>query len=202
MLRQWGCINLVTIALIWKKRAIPLYWCLLPKLGNSKLLEQTLALQQVLPLFKQYKVIVLGDREFCLIDLESWLKTMGISFYLRLKKNHFLEIKNSICQRLDQLGVVPGTALYFKGVRVRKTRPLAGVDIACKWKQNYQKMKVKDAWFILTNLGSLPVALSAYKQRMGIEEMFRDCKTGGYNIEGSGLRGDRLIKIILLMTIA
>jgi hypothetical protein len=61
-------------------------------------------------------------------------------------------------------------------------------------------MKVKDAWFILTDLGSLPFALSAYKQRMGIEESYLDCKTGGYNIEGSGLRGDRLIKIILLMT--
>jgi len=33
-------------------------------------------------------------------------------------------------------------------------------------------LKVKDAWFILTDLGSLPVAISAYKQRMGIEEMF------------------------------
>jgi len=32
--------------------------------------------------------------------------------------------------------------------------------------------------------------------------MFRDCQTGGYNIEGTGLRGDRLIKMILLMTIA
>ncbi len=63
-------------------------------------------------------------------------------------------------------------------------------------------MKVKDAWFILTDLGSLPVALSAYKQRMGFEESYLDCKTGGYNIEGSGLRGERLIKIILLMTIA
>ncbi len=63
-------------------------------------------------------------------------------------------------------------------------------------------MKVKDVWFILTDLSSLPVALSAYKQRMGIEESYLDCKTGGYNIEGSGLRGERLIKIILLMTIA
>ncbi|WP_445246984.1 hypothetical protein [Microcoleus sp. OTE_8_concoct_300] len=75
-------------------------------------------------------------------------------------------------------------------------------DIACKWKRNYRGLKVKDAWFILTDLGSLPVALSAYKERMGIEEMFRDCKSGGYNLEGSGLRGDRLIKIILLMAIA
>ena len=62
-------------------------------------------------------------------------------------------------------------------------------------------MKVKEAWFILTHLGSLPVALSAYKKRMGIEEMFRDCKTEGYNLEESGLRRDRFVKIILLMAI-
>jgi hypothetical protein len=53
----------------------------------------------------------------------------------------------------------------------------------------------------LTDLGSLPVALAAYKQLMGIEEMLRDCKSGGYNLEGSGLRGNRLIKMILLMAI-
>jgi hypothetical protein len=53
---QWGCINLFTLALMWQKRAIPLYWCLLPKLGNSNLSEQTLALQQVLPLLKEYSV--------------------------------------------------------------------------------------------------------------------------------------------------
>ena len=187
---------------LWQKRAIPLYWCLLPKLGNSNLQEQTLALQQVLPLLKEYKVIVLGEREFCSVDLGNWLKTMGVSFCLRLKKNYCLETENLIWERLDQLGVVPGTSLYFQGVRVRKTRPVLGFDIACKWKRNYQGLKVKDAWFILTDLGSLPVAISAYKQRMGIEEMFRDCKTGGYNLEGSGLRGERLIKMILLMAIA
>ncbi len=37
---------------------------------------------------------------------------------------------------------------------------------------------------------------------MGIEEKFRDCKSGCYNQEGSGLRGERLIKMILLITIA
>jgi hypothetical protein len=86
-------------------------------------------------------------------------------------------------------------------VRVRKTRPVLAFNIACKWKRNYRGLKVKDAWFILTDLGSSQAAISAYKQRMGIEEMFRDCKTGGYNLEGSGLRGDKLIKMILLMSI-
>jgi hypothetical protein len=188
--------------LIWQKRAIPLYWCLLPKLGNSNLSEQTLALQQVLPLLKKYKVIVLGDREFCSVDLGNWSGTKGVSFCLRLKKNPCLETENLIWQRLDQLKIIPGTSLYFQGVRVRKTRPVAGFDIACKWKRNYQGIKLKDAWFILTDLGSLPVAIAAYKKRMGIEEMFRDYKTGGYNIEGTGLKGERLIKRILLMAIA
>jgi hypothetical protein len=53
----------------------------------------------------------------------------------------------------------------------------------------------------LTNLGNLPQTI-AYKQRMGIEKMFRDCKSGGDNLQGTGLTGDRLIKIILLMTIS
>ena len=140
------------VSLIWERRAIPLYWSLLPKLGNSNLEEQTLVLQQVLPLFTEYKVIVLGDslrdsfasREFCSVDLANWLRTMGVSFCLRLKKNHCLETENLIWQRLDQLGVVPGTSLYFQGVRIRKTRPLAGFDIACKWKRDYRGIKVKD----------------------------------------------------------
>ena len=29
-----------------------------------------------------------------------------------------------------------------------------------------------------------------------------DCKTGGYDLEGTSLKGDRLIKMILLMTLA
>jgi len=90
------------VSLIWERRAIPLYWSLLPKLGNSNLEEQTLVLQQVLPLFKEYKVIVLGEREFCSVDLGDWPRTMNVSFWLRLKKNPCLETENLIWQRLDR----------------------------------------------------------------------------------------------------
>ncbi|MEG4294950.1 hypothetical protein Q5692_40090 [Microcoleus sp. C2C3] len=85
---------------------------------------------------------------------------------------------------------------------MRKTQPAAGFDVACKCQRNYGAWKVEEAWFILTDLGSLPAAIDAYKQRMGIEEMFRDCKTGGYDLEGTSLKGNRLINMILLMTLA
>jgi hypothetical protein len=199
---QWGGINLFMVSLIWERRAIPLYWSLLPKLGNSNFESQTTNLQQVLPLFSEYKVIVLGDREFCSVDLGNWLREKGVSFCLRLKKNHCIETEHLVWQRLDELGVVPGTSLYFQGKRVRKTQPATGFDVACKWKRNYGACQVDEAWFILTDLGSAAAAIDAYKQRMGIEEMFRDCKTGGYDLEGTSLKGDRLIKMILLMTLA
>ena len=171
-------------------------------MGNSNFELQTTNLEQILPLLSGYKVIVLGDREFCSVDLGNWLKSKGVSFCLRLKKNHCIEIEHLIWQRLDELGIVPGTSLYVQGKKVIKTRPTTGFELACKWKRNYGKYQVKEAWFILTDLGSLPAAINAYKQRMGIEEMFRDCKKGGYDLEGTNLKGNRLINMILLMTLA
>lgn len=44
-----------------------------------------------------------------------------------------------------------------------------------------QAQESEEGWFILTNLGSLEMAITAYKKRFGIEEMFRDFKKGGYN---------------------
>ena len=58
---QWGSINILTIALVWEKRAIPLFWDLLPKLGSSNVTEQICAISAILPLLKDYQVVVLGD---------------------------------------------------------------------------------------------------------------------------------------------
>ena len=54
---------------------------------------------------------------------------------------------------------------------------------------------------MLTNL-RLEEALSAYKTRSGIEAMFRDCKSGGYNLEGTKTSIERLIRLVLLIAIA
>ena len=56
----WGCINLFIVSLICDKRAIPLSWSLLPKRGSSNVHEQIAAISTILPLFKDYKIVVLG----------------------------------------------------------------------------------------------------------------------------------------------
>ena len=83
---QWGCINLFIVSLIWERRTIPLYWSFLPKLGSSKFESQTTNLQPVLPLFSEYKVIVLGDREFCSIDAMILAEAKGCVFLLKTEE--------------------------------------------------------------------------------------------------------------------
>lgn len=199
---QWKNINLLMVSVIWSRRSIPLAWRLLPHIGNSNQEEQESVLSSVLAMFNDYQIVVLGDREFCSLDLATWLQERNVGFCLRLKKATCLEVENQIWQRLDELPIKPGVALYYQGKRIRKTAPVSGFFLAAKWKRNYRNQTTKEPWYILTNLGSLTGAIQAYKRRMGIEEMFRDCKSGGYNLEGTGLRGNRLNSMILVMSLA
>ncbi len=104
------------VSVVWDKRAFPVYFSLLPKLGNSNLDEQTKILSQVLPLFRTYKICVLGDREFCSVKLANSLRERDVYFCLRLKKNHFVEIKEDIW-RLTKTGriITRSLIIFFRG---------------------------------------------------------------------------------------
>ena len=199
---SWGCINLLMVSVVWDKRAIPIYFELLPKLGSSNLAEQQAALIQVLPIFRTYKAVVLGDREFCSIKLANWLMQKKVYFCLRLKKNEFIQGETEIWYQLNQLGLAPGLSFFLQGVKVTKTQGFARFNIASKWKRKYLGWSPEEGWFILTNLENLQSAIQGYKQRFGIEEMFLDFKSGGYNLEKTGISGERLISLILLISIA
>jgi hypothetical protein len=86
--------------------------------------------------------------------------------------------------------------------KVTKTRGFGGFNLAAKWKRKYRNQCSKETWFILTNLTSLSAATEAYAKRMGIEEMFRDFKKGGYNLESTRVSARRLISLILLICLS
>ena len=198
----WERINLFVISVVWEQRAFPIYFELLPKLGSSNFDEQSCILNKVLPILQKHQICVLGDREFCSVKLASWLREQGVSFCLRLKKNEFVEVKNEMWLELNHLGLSPGVSLFLKGVKVTKKKGFVGFNVACKWKRKLRGVASKEGWFILTNLETLELAVAAYKKRFDIEEMFRDFKSGGYNLEDTNVSGERLISLILLIAIA
>ena len=75
-------------------------------------------------------------------------------------------------------------------------------NLAGYWKRKYRDKVEDEGWFILTNLPSIAEVKEVYRARMGIEAMFKDCKTGGYNLEGSKASERRLSSLVLLIAIA
>lgn len=82
---NWSYINLLVVSIIWDKRAFPVYFELLPKLGSSNISEQQSLLSQVIPVF-EYKICVLGDREFCSVKLRIVSPILGCILLLAFKE--------------------------------------------------------------------------------------------------------------------
>ncbi len=92
--------------------------------------------------------------------------------------------------------------MFFTGVNVTKQLGFSQFNVACKWKRKYRRHQTDEGWFLLTNLSTLQAAINVYQQRSGIECMFRDCKSGGYNLEGCYAIETRLSAVVLLIAIA
>jgi hypothetical protein len=190
------------VSLIWEKRSIPLYWRLLDKRGCSNLCEQKALITPVLELLSDYKVIVLGEREFGSVNLASWLCQRQVKFIFRVKQGRYIQEENSDYIRLADMGLVPGTSFYLSDVKFTKQKGFGTFDVAGYWSRKYRGKQEDEGWYLLTNVGNLKQSINIFQSRSGIEAMFKDCKTGGYNLEKSHANNQRLSSLILLIAIA
>jgi hypothetical protein len=105
-------------------------------------------------------------------------------------------------QPLKDLEIKPGESLFLQEIKVSKKPQANHLSLGIYWRRKYGGMGELEPWYLLTNLPNLGEAVKAYKKRVGIEAMFKDCKTGGYNLEGSSASIERLTRLVLLIAIA
>jgi hypothetical protein len=200
---EWKGRNIFMVSLVWGTHALPIYWEVLEQVGSSDLKTQKRLLKPVLHLLKNYPVLVLGDREFHSPKLASWLASRGVSFALRQKKDlHFQEGLGEEYQILKELGFKPGMSKFYRGVLCNKGDGLGPFNVAVYWQRKYRHKAPKEPWYILTNLPTLPQVLAVYRCRWGIEQLFKDCQTSGYNLEAAKVNETRFLALVLLITIA
>jgi len=199
---QWKQNNLFVVSLIWDKRAWPVYWQFMEHTGSSNLAQQQALLRPVLRLLKSYEIVIVGDREFRSVELAYWLKQKKVYFALRQKQGSYIKLRGQEYQKLSELGLAPGMKQFFTGVHFTKKKGFGQFSLAAYWKRKYRGKGPDEGWYILTNLKSLDAALKVYKARSGIEAMFKDCKSGGYNLEDSKASVERLTSLILLIALA
>jgi hypothetical protein len=189
------------VSVIYQKRVWPIYWCLLEKDGSSNFQEQQKVLRPVMRLLKKYKLVIIGDREFHSIELAHWLYKQNIGFVLRQKKDTTFREKWQKFQPLSSIEISPGIRKFYSGVSFTQKKGFGRFNLAIYWKRKYRGKQDKEAWYLLTNLSDLETAINIYRQRFGIEAMFKDCKTGGYNLENSQAKPDRIVRLIFLIAV-
>jgi hypothetical protein len=194
--------NVLMVSAIYQKRALPIFWLLLEKQGSSNLAEQQKALRPVIRLLKKYKLVAVGDREFHSIELASWLQAKNVSFVFRQKQDTTFREKRQKFQPLNSIPISPGARQFYTNINLTQKSGKGRFNLAVYWKRKYRGKQEDEVWYLLTNLPDLETAIHIYRQRFGIEAMFRDCKTGGYNLEGSKASPDKLMRLILLIAIS
>ncbi|MDJ0718548.1 MAG: IS4 family transposase [Prochloraceae cyanobacterium] len=199
---QWEKNNILMVSIAWKNRALPIYWLLLNKQGSTNFYEQTAVLRPVLRLLKKYKLLVIGDREFRSTELAVWLNKKKVYYILRLNKSTKIKPKYQKYQSLDSLNIKPGDRIIHKRSLVTEESTKDRFNVVIYWKRKKKKKQLTEPWFLITNLENKDEVITIYSQRMGIEAMFRDCKSGGYNLEGTKANEQRLTNLILLVAIA
>jgi len=105
-------------------------------------------------------------------------------------------------QVLKHQGFKPGMSKFYLGFKCGKGDELGLFNIAVYCPRKYRKKGPKESWYILTNLPTLQQTLCLYRCRWGIEQFFKDCKTGGYNLEDTKVNKTRFLSLVLLIVIA
>ena len=199
---QWKNNNILMVSVIWKKRALPIYWILLNKQGSRNFFEQVAVIRPVLRLFKKYNIVIIGDREFRSTTLAGWLSKKKIHFILRLNKNTLIKGQYKSFYPLNSLPIEPGNKVIYRLVLITQENQKDRFNVVGYWKRKYNSKQLANPWYLITNLDDKGEVIKIFSSRGGIEAMFRDCKSGGYNLEGTKANSQRLTNLILLIALA
>jgi len=192
-------INILMIAILYRGTAIPLIWSLLDKQGNSNQKERIAlieSLKQHTPLSYWSSIsCITMDREFLGRKWLTFLDDLNWIYVLRARKSTRVKHKNKeikIWQLFE-------TDKYRV---LRKKRSVFGLSVYLSGQKTIDKTGKIDYVIFVSNVSGPKVAVY-YAQRWGIEVLFGDLKSRGFNFEDTHVTNMESTKtMIFLLAIA
>ena len=194
--------TLSTLALDYGGRALPLAWCRWSGRLHGAYWTQIDALfdqaQRILP--PQVQPVVLADRGLASPILLELIQRHGWDYLVRVQRDTTLRMRQprrSPRVHLGDLVTRPGAPSVAQDGWVFEHAPV-WAHIAAVWRTGHQ-----EPWLLVSSL-DLGVRLAdLYAQRMHIEALFRDTKSGGFEWELSRvLRAERAQRLLLGLMLA
>lgn len=194
---NFGCfkINIMMLSITLQDSTLPLFFTLLPKQGASSEQERIDFMKEFLSIVPATKIIsLLGDREFVGKNWFSWLNSKNINFTIRIKNSHIVTNHKDKSFRVRKLFYKSSHNARF----IKHKITIFGVQL------NVSGMKLPDnSWLIVVTNHEPTESLARYKLRWGIECLFRNLKTKGFDLESTHMSSMEKIETLLcLLTLA
>jgi len=195
---RWGKkdINILMLSIVYKGIAIPLFWTLLAKRGNSDTAERIEIVQRFIIQFGQSMIAgLLADREFVGDSWFAWLLTEKIPFCIRIKNNVITTNTRGLEVNIDAL---------FYDLKPGEQRILQGLRKLWKQKVYLSALRLSDGELLIVATDHLMDApIQHYALRWEIETLFSCLKGRGFNFEDTHMTQlERIEKLLVLLTIA
>lgn len=196
-------VNILTVAICYKGRAIPAYWKVFDRKGNSSFEDWKEVITPVIKGLHQMEwlsdipIHVVADREFASPKLAEWLKIdYGVGATLRMKASMYLK---GVGDEISEVKIATLLAEMAKGshrvlydqIVTRKSK--FAMNILLKWDKEYE-----EAMVVATTLNNPNRADKLYGQRFGIEAMHKDWKSNAFELEKTRVTDPKRIETLLI----
>ena len=194
-------INILSVAVSYKGRAIPLFWIVLDRKGNSSFEHWKQVLTPVIEGLQQMKwlsgisIHVVADREFASPKLAEWLKkTYGVDATLRMKASMYLKGEGMPETKITTLlrRMLKGSRRVLRDQIVTRDSTFK-MNVVLNWGKEYE-----EAMVVATTLAKPNRADVLYGQRFGIEPMHKDWKTNAFELEKTRVTDPKRIETLLI----
>ncbi|MDG6219714.1 MAG: transposase [Candidatus Thermoplasmatota archaeon] len=194
-------INILSVSVCYKGRALPLCWMVFGRRGNSALTHWKQVLTpvilglQLMDWLSGKPLHVVADREFASPKLAEWLKeTFDVGSTLRMKASMYLKDENKPEVKIASL---------IKKMKKGKRRVLRDQQIT---RDSSFKMNVLLTWdekydepLVVATTSSKPwLSDKIYGFRFGIECMHKDYKSNAFDLEKTKVTDPKRIETMLI----
>jgi hypothetical protein len=182
-------------------RAIPIAWTMVEGNGLVKVSKLKGMLEKVHRFRKRYvkQVTFLADAGFRDCDWAQLCLDLGWNYAIRIACNTYITLPDGSSDRLDNWVPVNCNRYFQEVLLTRETKLQTIVSVTWTTDEKGQPDMVP----IITNQIACRARLREYAGRMGIEQSFRDDKSGGFDLAHTRLQhAQRIDHLLLALSIA
>ncbi len=194
-------VNILSVAVAYKGRAIPLFWIVLDRKGASSFEHWKQALAPVIEGLKQMEwlsdipIHVVADREFASPKLAKWLKeTYNIDSTVRIKRSMYLSEDGKPERKIAVLlkDMKKGTRSVMHNQKVTRECDFL-MNVLLKWDERFDEPLI-----VATTLANPEQADIVYAKRAWIEPMHKDWKSNAFDLDKTRVTDPKRIETLLI----